>query len=152
MPLFDVQKGGKVFLRSKDGFSVYNPVNLTKDEFINELSRIHEEYFPDSHIFEVLKAHFFGSVGKDNLTGNELHQCLVCPRGLIGDEPKLSYLHTLEEWARLYHVLPDKGCILDQKEYIFEAFNIITHSRNYFENKEFLEMEKKIKSSGSKKK
>lgn len=125
---------------------------MTKDEFINELSRIHEEYFPDSHIFEVLKAHFFGSMGRDNLTGKEIHQCLVCPRGLIGDEQKLSYLHTLEEWSRAYHVLPDKGGILDQKEFIFEAFNIIMHSRNYFENKEFLDMEKRMKSTGKSKK
>jgi hypothetical protein len=67
------------------------------------------------------------------------------PKGLISNEPKLSYLHTLEEWSRLYHVLPDKGGILDQKQYIFEAFNLIIHSRNYFENQEYRKMEESLK-------
>ena len=131
-------------LKSENGFPLFDLLSMTCEEFIERLSDIQFDYFPDDNTFEILVSHFHGGGTLDGRTKESIKMKEICPRGIISGNEWLVLLHTMEEWASQYGVLPCEGGVFDQPDEIFEAFNTIMSTRAYFQNKQHEDMMRKI--------
>lgn len=101
----------------------YTPMNMTVDDLLEYIDKL-LEYFPDMHVFNLLKFHFKR----------------VCPTALI--DPYDDKILEMESFCEEYKCLPFPGSMGDQPNKLVEAFNIIRATKAiYLKEKELKEKE-----------
>jgi len=99
----------------------------TKEEFLEVLAELRDNFYPDWSLFDVHKAHF----------------PQLCGEAVI-DQVSLYYMN-LETTASTYHTLPESGGIWDQPQYVLDMFDIIRGERARAERQSLEEARKKFK-------